>query len=141
MSADKTIDWKPDQSDAAYTSMRDGCYAGWEDFARALYAYNRSIDTRFNALTDELTATKRKLDDALADAASWQQQADARLNDAVEFGRRAEKAEARVKELEGLPVMIAKESGKAVWFSVQIPHDRWIEDGATLGAVIPRKDQ
>jgi len=48
----------------------------------------------------ELTATKANLADALADAASWQKQADDRLNDAVEFGRRAEKAEARVMELE-----------------------------------------
>lgn len=48
----------------------------------------------------KLSAAKAKLADALADAASWQKQADDRLNDAVEFGRRAEKAEARVKELE-----------------------------------------
>ena len=80
--------------------------------------------------------TEAKLADALADAASWQKQADDRLNDAVEFGRRAEKAEARVKELEGLIVI----GGTSAW--VKVLCDQSLDDvpPTTLGEAIPRKD-
>ena len=48
----------------------------------------------------KLASSEAKIADLKADAESWQKQADDRLSDALEFGRRAEKAEARVKELE-----------------------------------------
>lgn len=94
----------------------------------------------------ELTATKANLADALADAASWQKQADDRLNDAVEFGRRAEKAEARVKELEGLAIGNERREDDGVWVEVFIPIERLGgadcegEESPTLGDAMPRKD-
>lgn len=84
----------------------------------------------------ELTATKANLADALADAASWQKQADDRLNDAVEFGRRAEKAEARVKELEGLRVL-SRDIGT---ITLLLDQDLSTVPPLTLGEAMPRKE-
>jgi len=61
---------------------------------------SKCYERELTATKLKLAAAEAKLADAKADAESWQKQADDRLNDAVEFGRRAEKAEARVKELE-----------------------------------------
>lgn len=90
-------------------------------------------------LERELTATKRKLADALADAASWQQQADARLKDAVEFGRRAEKAEARVKELEGLIIIGRGYFPDCKAVTVIIPMDSDPKQNGTLGEAMLQK--
>jgi len=89
----------------------------------------------------KLASAEANLADALADAASWQKQADDRLNDAVEFGRRAEKAEARVMELEGLKcrrVGIGLDGFYAA-FVIETKVEP-VVGVTTLGDAMPRKD-
>lgn len=86
-----------------------------------------------------LLSAEAKLAEAIADAASWQQQADARLNDAVEFGRRAEKAEARVKELESLVILNTGYCEGALLVRIPTTERARIE-AKTLGEAMPRKE-
>lgn len=92
----------------------------------------------------KLASAEAKIDDMKADAESWQKQADDRLSDALEFGRRAEKAEARVKELEGLASKVVR-----AWKAFDLADGDWERTDSerelansigTLGDAMPRKD-
>lgn len=83
---------------------------------------------------------ERELEHAKADASSWQQQAEQRLNDANEWGRRAEKAEARVAELEGLRITGTHFFSDFVGVAVNLPLGSEPTIGGTLGQAMPAKE-
>lgn len=124
--------------DAEVESLKLKLASAEADFKQA--ATNAETNARLHddALRRLLSA-EAKLADALADAASWQQQADARLNDAVEFGRRAEKAEARVKELESLVILNTGYCEGALLVRIPTTERARIE-AKTLGEAMPRKE-
>lgn len=115
------------------------CEMAWHNETRK---DRQSVFNELTATKLKLASSEAKLADAISDAASWQKQADDRLNDALELGRRAEKAEARVKELEGLEVELTKHptTGDYVLVTVRIKRDAHKPCKFNLGDAMPRKD-
>lgn len=110
------------------------------------YVWKYGCGSTLNGTVSELCETRsqlaelrKELEKSKADAESWHQQAQQRLDDANEFGRKWEKAESRVRELEGLKITGTHYFSDFVGVAVTLPMGSTPTIGRTLGEAMPQQ--